>query len=47
MRETRVLRSVLELIDCCESMEEVKMLVTRLIEETEQAHKAGSDDQAA
>lgn len=47
MRETSVLRSVLELIDCCESMEEVKMLVTRLLEETERPHKADSDEQAA
>ena len=37
MQDQGLLRSVLELIDCCENMEEVRELVARLLEETDQA----------
>lgn len=37
MQEKGLLRSVLELIECCENIEEVKELVARLLDETDQA----------
>lgn len=37
MQEKGLLRSVLELIECCENIEEVKELVARLLDETDRA----------